>query len=68
MFNNKRLEELEKSVRALTHLVDIQDRALEALSGRGDWTGKALETYLGIEYVHPVAELPSYQKIKREKK
>jgi len=75
MFNDKRIKELEKSVRALTDLVDKQSNELygykftdgtrsTALVARMDMLVK----YLGVEYVPSTATLPSYQKIKKEKK
>jgi hypothetical protein len=66
MFNNKRIKELEKSVRALTSLVDFQDVHLHGgHSGKGikfgddayyDMIGvvdkvAALERYLDVERV-----------------
>jgi hypothetical protein len=51
-----RLEESLYDLRnhsGFNHLKDLHDSLVE---------------YLGVEYVHPEATLPSYQKIKKEKK
>jgi purine-nucleoside phosphorylase len=75
MFNNKRIEELEKSVKSLTALVDMQSDALYGYTLQSGVRAIALVEkvtmlvdHLGVEYVHPVATIPSYQKIKKGKK
>lgn len=77
MFNNKRIEELEKSVMALTALVDMQrddlngyrfDRCNRSL-GLIDKV-RMLEEYLDVDWytTPPTPATSAYQKIKKEKK
>jgi hypothetical protein len=73
MFNNKRITELENSVKALTALVDrVHDKQNENITlpysvARVEREIYALEKYFGLEVVTYPTTL-SYQKIKKEKK
>ena len=73
MFNNKRIKELENSVRALAALVDmIDDKQRESTTlpynvARVERKIYALEEYFGLGVVtYPTTV--SYKKIKKEKK
>jgi hypothetical protein len=75
MFNNKptreQVEDLEKKNTIMTlALFDLRTDLQRAVRKFDDVTSRytSLVRYLSIEYVQPVATLPSYQKIKKEKK